>query len=688
MKYCPNCNKELEDGVLFCDACGTQIPAEEPAAPAAETVFCENCGQQTDASAPFCQNCGAAIGGVAPEAPAKKKGFPKALLFGGIALVAVAAIVVALILILGGGRNNKYVAYLKDSQIWFSNFKESLEVSDDLFDSDELTKEDLYSKRDDIKSMIQMSANGKIMFYPDKIDDVDHGIIKSYTIYMRDVSDPESEAVKIDSDITSYKINKDGTMIAYMKDDTVKIGKTDGDKQKVADEITNYWVSEDFKTVIYETQDEATFKDKDGNETKYNEAAYFKWVDGEKEKIADGVATVDKSDDGQFMGSSIIFKVIEDKKLSKVAYMKDDVLYVHELGKDADKIDDEVVFINGILDNGNLLYTKAGTELKYVDYLNNDKKVEFTDDDKKITLSEDYSESLYLYDGEEAVLVCDNFKGFAAIDVKATNFVYVAYDLAGVKKLKTSESYSTHAVEKAINESVKYFVWTDAEEPYEIDLDDIYAARISEDGTNIYIMTVGKEKDKDDQGNEIKDANGEPKMVNKDEGEIYHIIVKKDAVEDPVEFDTDVCYKQGWKVEEDRLYYFKNYKKDTKGDVVKEKADLWVDGEEVESGVLPGAQNVTVLEDGSVIYYTDWDNDNEKQRGTLRIYNKKGEATTISDDVHQYMVTPAGEILYLKDYVVKDGKNKGDLYRYNDGKNEKIDTDVVAMLNIYVWEED
>lgn len=63
MIECPNCKKQLDDGVKFCDGCGTKLP---------ESVFCPNCGNQVGAGSAFCPNCGAAIAAPAPveEAPA------------------------------------------------------------------------------------------------------------------------------------------------------------------------------------------------------------------------------------------------------------------------------------------------------------------------------------------------------------------------------------------------------------------------------------------------------------------------------------------------------------------------------------------------------------------------------------------------------------------------------------------
>lgn len=67
MKICPNCGKQHDDSVMFCNACGTKI--EVPAAPQQPTKFCNVCGKQLPANAGFCDGCGNRFG-----APVQKQG--------------------------------------------------------------------------------------------------------------------------------------------------------------------------------------------------------------------------------------------------------------------------------------------------------------------------------------------------------------------------------------------------------------------------------------------------------------------------------------------------------------------------------------------------------------------------------------------------------------------------------------
>ena len=91
MIRCPKCNKELEDGSKFCDACGARIY---------ETIYCPNCGEPTSTEFAFCQKCGAPItedievpaDSAAPAQPQEKqshlRALPgKAIALGGIAVI-------------------------------------------------------------------------------------------------------------------------------------------------------------------------------------------------------------------------------------------------------------------------------------------------------------------------------------------------------------------------------------------------------------------------------------------------------------------------------------------------------------------------------------------------------------------------------------------------------------------------
>ena len=78
MPTCPNCGNETAAGAVFCDQCGTQIPAAEsavpeaPPAPAGGSIICPACGAGNVPGEAFCDFCGSPLDAPVPavaEAP-------------------------------------------------------------------------------------------------------------------------------------------------------------------------------------------------------------------------------------------------------------------------------------------------------------------------------------------------------------------------------------------------------------------------------------------------------------------------------------------------------------------------------------------------------------------------------------------------------------------------------------------
>lgn len=79
MPTCPNCGNETAAGAVFCDQCGTRMPAAEtavaeaPPAPAGGSTICPACGAGNVPGEAFCDFCGSPLDAplpAAPEAPA------------------------------------------------------------------------------------------------------------------------------------------------------------------------------------------------------------------------------------------------------------------------------------------------------------------------------------------------------------------------------------------------------------------------------------------------------------------------------------------------------------------------------------------------------------------------------------------------------------------------------------------
>lgn len=55
IRNCPSCGAACEKDMMFCSACGTELPKSQKQM---DKKFCVNCGQQIAADATFCPHCG------------------------------------------------------------------------------------------------------------------------------------------------------------------------------------------------------------------------------------------------------------------------------------------------------------------------------------------------------------------------------------------------------------------------------------------------------------------------------------------------------------------------------------------------------------------------------------------------------------------------------------------------------
>lgn len=733
MMICPNCKTELEEGAKFCDNCGAQVfetvfcsscgegneaaaafcqkcgtaLKEEAEVPAPveektfETVFCPNCGTQTTTEFAYCPNCGAAISeepeetdvAVIPAAPVKKKGFAlpkKAILFGGIG-AAVLVVLVLLIAIFSGGSKADFGLYLKDGEIFYTDYSKNgnIEVTSRLVNGDGIGDSQLARSASAIGTYITFSEDGDRMFFPDRIDDDSEGI----TLYYRDINKPKKEAVKIDSDVTRYAINKSGTQVVYTKGSDGILYRHDlEDKEKIASGVVSFTAAEDLKKVGYRNEDDS----------------YYLWyANKDAVKVASEISSIEH--------------VAED--LSSVYYMKDGALYKYtESSGDKEKIASDVAYVSAIYDSGELYYSKEETsEKNLLDYVDDDmaaadaamtepqspeypespKRPSWWDydsdeeynaakaqyeteyaayeevcDQLKEAFNKAYDEywakvdrdelredlksaalesteyTLYYYDGKEATAVTDamvnKWGEVSAADEAA--MVLKVYDQEDVQKVKLSEvSYYSQVydlVNAARNASARTYVAVGTTLSA-VEQSDAAYYRLSPDGRKLYFL------------DEISDVG---------EGDLYEVVISGGTAEAPEMYDSDVSNLSIFFLD-GAITYFKN------ADREDDKGDLYIAGEEIDYDVY--SRYITDL-DGSVLYYTDWNS--EKSYGTLKLC-RNGKKTKVADDVHDFEITNDDEILYLYDYSTN--YYTGTLYLYKNGKAQKIDDDVIALIPVY-----
>ncbi len=140
--------------------------------------FCGNCGYQSDDTAVVCGNCGTPLEGAAPVATKKLSLDPKMLKLGGIALAAIAVVVVLCIVLFGGGYKSvigDYFDALTD---------EDGEAALELVTPWELEQ----NKSSDLKKSFKSTAESMNEYYEDKYGS---DIKYSFTVTDTDVYDEE-----------------------------------------------------------------------------------------------------------------------------------------------------------------------------------------------------------------------------------------------------------------------------------------------------------------------------------------------------------------------------------------------------------------------------------------------------------------------------------------------------------------
>lgn len=294
---CTNCGKELEEGILFCDACGTKVLQEAPQAeiPAEETTYVE---QEFAPEEP-----------VAPAPKSKKK------LFAILAGVAAVAVIVILAFVLFGGKGNTTLPtlYVKDKDMFIAGKGDPWQVTDDLGRTS--------------AGGAMLAPNGKTLFYSDKLDNGDS------PIYFRDITSEKSEATKLDTNIENLIISKNSKLVVYLTEDGTLYRHDLTEKEKIASDVASICaITEDCKKVIYKTEaDEGEKPD------------LYIYKNGEKEKLASEISSFEYA----------------DEKCSVIYYTSDDVLYKLEVGGEKEKIDDEVSYVVRVYESGQMYYYKS-----------------------------------------------------------------------------------------------------------------------------------------------------------------------------------------------------------------------------------------------------------------------------------------------------------------------------------------
>ncbi len=657
--FCPNCGNRTEEGSRFCGACGYRF--EEPAndattvlsqpeqiPDAGATVVLSQQEQdqyfQPAAQENFPQSVRPAYPAVEysynPKPSKPKKKLPlKWIGIGAGALALLVVVIVAISLLAGGSSGAGYVLYLKDEQMFHSDFSgEPVQITEDLFKGySKLSNMTVADSDYKISSFNVMNEDGTRLFYTDRLGPED-GSKSGFTLYYRNPQKPKQEPVKLDSGVNHYQITPDGKKVVYLKDNTLYIHDLK-DREKVDSDVGGFTMNEDASIIYY-----YVYADQTEYGYSYITDLYVKQGRKEPERVDREVSNYYPSED---------FK--------SVTYVKDGTVYSKRLGKDKEKRAsdvDQLITVNG---DGTFYYMeREGYSL--FDFLNNDLQdydLEDDFDDEKLSFS-----TLYFFDGKEKRKIVENVM---TADSGAGEILLIQQvDLDAVGKIKLSEyaeeSYYGYYVDEDKVEAelssrtlaaASYHLIIDGKLEV-LDIDDAEPIRVHQMDKTLYIVAEN-------------DHETHPYIL-------YRASLSGGKLADLEIMDEDL-YNSPY-FYEDQLVYFKDVENNT--------GDLYVQGQKVDTDVRAG--NLNYSADEKTLYYmADWDE--EDSEGTLRYYSG-GKSKDIAEDVYVYRATLDGKVVYLQDYSFRS--YRGDLYVYNGRKSVKLDEDVSSILSIrsywgYAW---
>lgn len=646
---CSKCNAQVPEGAGFCPQCGQKMgaPIPEETVASVEEAVMETPAETAEAAKPMdkakelfakakeaaakipVKEMGAKVKEAASKVPVKEMGdkakglfakVPAKVLKIGAAAVALLLVISIVLSLFSGAKTYNYALYVRDREIQYAEMPKGKDVTQITEDFAQGIGDYQLSTAASLAGYIQLTADGKTVFYPDKVDD------EGYTLYCRSLTNSKRDPIKIDTDLEDgYYINEKGTLVTYLKDG--KLYQHDlKEKTKIASDVEGFVVSSDGKTIIYAVEDD------DGS---YE--IYSKKGNKDTSKMATAVTE--------------IVHVSEDA--SFVVYLKDENLYTQKVGKDATKVSSDVE-VAYAYDSGEIYYAKLA-EITYWDLMDDDYDDPDSDEyeDYKDWLQENELEvgDLYYYNGKESVkltMVAGDMDSWR--DDKAVMYLEAMEELPSISLTDCIEDdLGLWEIREKATESVETCVAV-GKDVIATGLEEVYDLELSEDGKSLYVMA-----DYDSDENTVS---------------LYHITLNGGKVKKSEKLDKDVYAYYLYVVSDGKTNHAVYFK-----DVDSSEGELYMDGKKVDDDVYVYSINFNTA-DGSLYYMVDYDDG----MGSLKYWNGK-KATAVKDDVYTFYFTPEGECLFLYDYDTDS--YRGELWIQDGKKVQKLDENVSAIIPVY-----
>jgi hypothetical protein len=542
---------------------------------------------------------------------------------------------------MGGGQDR--IFYLAGNSIYYSPLKEGKDVqlSEKTFDGGEGDSRPYalaYS------NTVTDDSGKKELFLDNTGHDEDD---YSTDLYLGDLSKPDEDPKKIDSNILGYmtNISKDFKSVAYLSgsDENKNLYISDfEDRTKIDSDVSSFVANDDNSVIAYDIED-------------YGGSYIYK--DGETSKL---------DTDSSIIGANKDLSVILLRKNQPEDDSdSEDVIYIVLNGGDKQKLaSGESVSTYTIRDDGTFYFAVYENNNSMADFVQNDegsdgsyKLDEYRDLDEYSNLT--YSTyKLYYFNGKESLKIADEVYSTSIRDLYWDGYnngpgkgclTYDILDKASMPKLKLSEVYEDSDIYEWFYEeqkrNSKSFLTISGSDSISLG-DGGVAANCCIDAEYNWMYYVF---DKNEEG----------------VGTLYKI--KLDGSE-PSKLDNDVSVIE-LVTPNGNAAYIK--------DVDAEGGDLYIDGKKIDSDVAPGSVMTFRAENYKNYYYLC--DVSDYTSGTLKIV-KGGNGEKVADDVYSYCPVGGGRVAVITDF--RTSSYSGDLSIVKGGDETKIDTGVDNMLDV------
>lgn len=635
--FCKNCGANVNDGEMFCPACGVkQDVIEETAAPQA-AMYNEEAAAQ--------------------DAPAAKKGFDfkaitKHKLFKPLAAVVAVVLVLCIVLVpvlgtVGSAKELDFYLYSNDDLelfVKYSKDKEAKRITDDLA-SEWVT----YVEDAEYLFFYEYDKDERVLMYAD-------------------LGAKKIEAVEIDDGVSSYSVSKDGKTVFYIDYDGDLYVSNLKEKEKIDKNVSRFVLTEKGDKCVYFVKD----KDEDDINEAYTVKVATKKLGAEPKVIAEEV--------GACLGASREHSIVFYSDREKIMSVSDGAKKAKEaytVENWSSETDVELYIVSE-----KEFYVTVGEEAEYLDYVTDsydaeeDKDADWDEDGYyRNMIRENFEDEtfnnskLFYVKGGKGKLVSENVTE-ARIEHENGYLLYYSSVLSDAGKVSiddlvkaydddseksiyeifSEEVFDGEAVSLAVKDKGSVIMSS------EDDLD-IRNLRIDEKGKTLYYMSDVDEGEGKVYQMKISSKLGKAKEVYS--GVNWFFLNQKGDVVSARNFDDGECE-----------LFVKN-KKVASNVSVNYDYSIADDEGKTELNSVDSVKGLSVAADGTVFFFTDY----KDGAGTLQQLSGN-KVTKIGDDVSYYESLGKNDVMFVDE--------DEDIYVFNKKSSKNFASDIEEILNDYV----